>query len=412
LPLLFLHNDFASRHLHIQLLRNDYTVSTRCRHRGGIVDPLASKACRAIRQPNQPIRSDTGSLDPKYSKTSQFSVIKRRFIGIESHASESYYHSYTVATSGVHRFVSQICHNRLFRKKFQQNILRMVSTEVSSLVAHNTEKEGFSIVDTVTKVKYLLLSHDEFSILSDHINPTFIYNPLSADPTLARYVVHKFQRWALKMSVFSYRMEHVMGELNYWTDLMTRWGVGWVAGSENNAHGKRASLFAQPYIGPPDNDTVKFPSKRDILLVQTSAVNENERCQQGNAMARQEVPPQQVDAGGMRMMNNALWIPERAVELQLRLCVKAHCRSARHREYEATLGAIKEYVAWTTMAKDVKVFVQNCLPCIATITGDKVPRPLGTQLHATKPHEILHLDFPVHRVVKRREVSVLATPQG
>jgi hypothetical protein len=84
-------------------------VPTRCRHRGGIVDPLDCKACRDIRQPNQPIQSDTGSLNPKYSKTSQFSVI-RRFIGIESHASESYYHSYTVATSGVNRLASQICH--------------------------------------------------------------------------------------------------------------------------------------------------------------------------------------------------------------------------------------------------------------------------------------------------------------
>jgi hypothetical protein len=83
------------------------------------------------------------------------------------------------------------------------------------------EKEGFAIVHTVTKVNYLLLSHDEFSILSDHLNLTYIYNPLSADPTLARHVVHKLQRWALKMSVFSYRMEHVIGELNYWTDLMT-----------------------------------------------------------------------------------------------------------------------------------------------------------------------------------------------
>jgi hypothetical protein len=45
------------------------------------------------------------------------------------------------------------------------------------------------------------------------------------------------------------------------------------------------------------------------------------------------------------------------------------------------------------MAKDVKVFVQNCLHCVATIPGDKVPRPLGTQLHATKPKEILHFDF-------------------
>jgi hypothetical protein len=67
--------------------------------------------------------------------------------------------------------------------------------------------------------------------------------------------------------------------------------------------------------------------------------------------------------------------------------------STPYRAYEATLGAIKEYVAWRTMAKDVKVFVQNCLHYVATFPGDKVPRPLGTQLHATKPNEILHFDF-------------------
>jgi hypothetical protein len=59
--------------------------------------------------------------------------------------------------------------------------------------------------------------------------------------------------------------------------------------------------------------------KKEILLVQQGAVNEYERCQLSNATARQEIPPQQVDTGCMRMMNNALWIPERAVELQLRL---------------------------------------------------------------------------------------------
>jgi hypothetical protein len=82
------------------------------------------------------MHSDTGSLDPKSPKTSQFSVI-RRFNAIESHASESHYHSYIVATSSVHRLASQISPNRLFRKKLQQNILRMISTEVSSLAAHN-----------------------------------------------------------------------------------------------------------------------------------------------------------------------------------------------------------------------------------------------------------------------------------
>jgi RNase H-like domain found in reverse transcriptase len=91
-------------------------------------------------------------------------------------------------------------------------------------------KEGFAIVYTVTKVDYLLLSHDEFSTLSDHLNPTYIYNPLSADPTLARHVVHKLQRCELYMSVFPYRMKHVISELNYWTDLLTRRGIGWIAG--------------------------------------------------------------------------------------------------------------------------------------------------------------------------------------
>jgi hypothetical protein len=75
------------------------------------------------------------------------------------------------------------------------------------------------------------------------------------------------------------------------------------------------------------------------------------------------------------------------------LSVEALCRSTVHRAYEASIGAIKEYVAWTAKAKDVKVLVQNCLHCVATIPGDKVPRPLGTQLYATKPNEILHFDF-------------------
>jgi hypothetical protein len=94
------------------------------------------------------------------------------------------------------------------------------------------------------------------------------------------------------------------------------------------AHGKIVSIFAQPYISPPEYDTVELPSKKEIILAQQSAVNAYERCQQSNATACQEALPQQVDAGGMRMMSSALWIPDRALGLQLRLCVVANCRSA------------------------------------------------------------------------------------
>jgi hypothetical protein len=92
-------------------------------------------------------------------------------------------------------------------------------------------------------------------------------------------------------------------------------------------------------------------------------------------------------------MNNALRIPERAVELQLHLSVEARCPSGGLRAYEATLDAIMAYVACMTMSRDVKVFVQNCLHCVATIPGNKVPRPLGMRLHETKPNGILHFDI-------------------
>jgi RNase H-like domain found in reverse transcriptase len=112
----------------------------------------------------------------------------------------------------------------IFRWKSKTTSLQR-SCQASSKARNNDDstREGrFAVVDTTTKVDHLLLGHDEFSIMSDHLNLTYIYNSLSADPTLARNVVHKVKRWALKMSVVSYRMEHLMIELNYWTDLMTR----------------------------------------------------------------------------------------------------------------------------------------------------------------------------------------------
>jgi RNase H-like domain found in reverse transcriptase len=46
------------------------------------------------------------------------------------------------------------------------------------------EKEGFAIDDTATKVDYLLLSHDEFSILSDHLYLTHTFTILSRQTSL------------------------------------------------------------------------------------------------------------------------------------------------------------------------------------------------------------------------------------
>jgi hypothetical protein len=59
------------------------------------------------------------------------------------------------------------------------------------------DKECFAIFDIVTNVDYLLVSDDEFPILPDHLYLTYltyIYNPLSVDPTPDRHAIHKLQR--------------------------------------------------------------------------------------------------------------------------------------------------------------------------------------------------------------------------
>jgi hypothetical protein len=80
------------------------------------------------------------------------------------------------------------------------------------------EKEAFAVIETVTKHSYLLLASEQFSILSDHFNLKYMYAPLSLDPSLARHTVSKIQLWALKPATYNYRIEHIAGEINVWTD--------------------------------------------------------------------------------------------------------------------------------------------------------------------------------------------------
>jgi hypothetical protein len=128
------------------MLRNDYTVPTRCRHRGGIVDPAGYTACRAIRQPispSTPVQDHSIQNHPKpvsflLSGVSSRSGLPSLNPTIDHTYICIYINLYTVDTSGVNRLASKICHNRLFRKNLQHNLLRMISTEVSSLATHNT----------------------------------------------------------------------------------------------------------------------------------------------------------------------------------------------------------------------------------------------------------------------------------
>ena len=77
-----------------------------------------------------------------------------------------------------------------------------------------------------------------------------------------------------------------------------------------------------------------------------------------------------------------IYIPSEDEELQLRIAVSAHCGLGGHRGYTTTCKLIKDKMYWKNMEEDIKAFVQGCFVCLVSSSGDKVRRPLGTQLHA------------------------------
>jgi hypothetical protein len=90
---------------------------------------------------------------------------------------------------------------------------------------------------------------------------------------------------------------------------------------------------------------------------------------------------------------NRVWLPADASDLQLRICIVAHTGIGGHRGYSTTLSTIRQFFTWETMDSDVKTFCNTCLHCQSTVAGDRTPRPFGQALHASKPNEVLHMDY-------------------
>jgi hypothetical protein len=176
------------------------------------------------------------------------------------------------------------------------------------------EKEAFAVIETVTKHSYLLLAFEQFSILSDHFNLKHMYAPLSLDPSLARHAVSKIQRWALKLATYNYRIEHIAGELNVWTDLLTRWGA--VDTNTTSTPRKDSTIhYGALFVAPLAMDTsnYNFSVAAEVLRLQKAAHHN---------LDLKEVPSKKRGANGLLVNEQGkIWIPTNAASMQA-LC---HC---------------------------------------------------------------------------------------
>jgi len=92
-------------------------------------------------------------------------------------------------------------------------------------------------------------------------------------------------------------------------------------------------------------------------------------------------------------VDGKIWIPDSETSLKLKLLSIAHAGESGHRGIESTVDAITSKYYWDNLTTDVKAFVADCLLCILSKSGRKIPRPLSMTTHASKPGQILHFDF-------------------
>lgn len=124
---------------------------------------------------------------------------------------------------------------------------------------------------------------------------------------LTRHVVNKTQHSALRLAELNFTVEHIPGQSNTWSDMLSRWA------SERSAPCRRISAFQIPLI---TEERPELPST-DIIVE-----------------AQRKVPPSSSDFREVTLQNglkgffnqhDKLYIAPGEEELQLCIFVAAHC---------------------------------------------------------------------------------------
>lgn len=263
----------------------------------------------------------------------------------------------------------------------QHQPLAFLSGAFTETEAHWTtyEREAFAIVQAFRKLDYLLACDLTTRVFTDHRNLLFIFNPIALESGLGRHTVLKVIRWALYLSTFTYAIEHLPGDPNIWPDIMTRWMRGYRRDNTSRVRRVTEPMFFDDVTVPPDAPEFDWPTMTVIVEAQSTA--------------GERPPGLQKDGNGPNTLNGETWIPDESTELKMRLLTIAHAGSEGHRGIDATRNALKGQFWWTDIDEDVKAFNNACLLCVLSKSGNRVPRPLSSRAHASKPNEIIHFDY-------------------
>ncbi|OWZ02820.1 LOW QUALITY PROTEIN: Chromodomain protein [Phytophthora megakarya] len=232
-----------------------------------------------------------------------------------------------------------------------------------------SRKEAYAILETRRRSYYLLHRPDGFALFTDHRDLCYIFDPHGISNSVPKYTADKLDRWSLLLMRYQYAIHDIAGDETVWADLLSRWGSSFKT---------ICAIWQVPVPLSPqlDGDFV-WPTQQEIASVQHTAATPS-------TMTQTEEDSRQ---------SGRIWIPDNAIDLQVRVCVVGHFGIAGHRGTAVTLQKIGEHFVWTDMKIDIDYFVKRCLNCATTVGGPPVPRAVGEAMHADKPNDLLHWDF-------------------
>lgn len=232
------------------------------------------------------------------------------------------------------------------------------------------EKEACAVLATLTRLHWLASIPHGFDLYTDHNNLIFIFDPLSVVPDLSQNTVRKVLRWAIRLSLYNYTCFHIRGLDNVRADLLGLWSAP-----------STVRRIVHICVLPPTTD-------KDFVWPREQEISDIQNCYRQNRPANLSCK-----TGLWRNPNNAVWVPDEAADLQLRLCIIAHCGPGGHRGSSATEHDLRKYYFWSTLTSNIRTFVQACIHCISTVGGQKIPRSFGPSVHGTKPNDLSQFDY-------------------
>ena len=272
------------------------------------------------------------------------------------------------------------------------------------------EKEAFAIIECTQRGEFLLRTNKPFLLYTDHANLVTIFNA-DGSKDLKRNTTNRLQRWAMHLQSFLYEIEGIRGEDNTWADLLSRWAAGRIAlearrilmsehedwkqqeewpeqDDENvNVFEIRGMNMEDLRVRPLGQATFTWPTEAEIRERQAALTDTEKK----NASEKDGL--WQTDDG-------RILIPKSDIDLQVRLLAISHCSAAGHRASDTTKKALQQRYLWSGMVNQVKTMCDNCLHCITTRGGDKVPRPWGETVRGTYNFEVMHMDWLYMEPVK------------